>query len=133
MAVWEGTLSGQTNTYNKHYSPSTLFPGGNWHSIVSTTLSCQGVITKAITCNIISKHGWSSVSDPETELGGLSKMKSIFTARKRSLRRLCFHRHLVCPRGDVCPIACWDTPPLQVDSPPGRDPPWQTPMGRHPQ
>ena len=43
---------------------------------------------------------------------------AIFTDRKRSLQRLCFHR---CPSvhggGDVCPIACWDT---------------HTPLGGHP-
>ena len=50
----------------------------------------------------------------------------IFTARKRSLRRLCFHRCLTVNRG-VCPIACWDTdpPPLGTRGrhPPGRHPP----------
>ena len=66
----------------------------------------------------------------------------VVTARKRSLRRLCFHR---CPsvfRG-VCLIACWDAPP-QADTslgrhPPGQTPPRQTPpwadtpqLGRHP-
>ena len=35
------------------------------------------------------------------------------TARKRSLRRLCFYTCvLFCPWGEgVCPIACWDTTP----------------------
>ena len=40
----------------------------------------------------------------------------IFTARKRSLRRLCFHRCLSVHMGEVCPIACWDA------HPPGRSP-----------
>ena len=70
----------------------------------------------------------------------------IFTARKRSLRRLCFHRCLSFNRG-VCPIACWDTdppwdqrqtPPWQTppsdqrQTPPGQTSPRQTPLGRHP-
>ena len=45
----------------------------------------------------------------------------LITARKRSLRRLCFHRCLSVSRG-ICPIAYWDTPP-----PPGRHP-----LARHP-
>ena len=81
--------------------------------------------------------------------------KVIFTARKRSLWRLCFHRCLSVHRGGgVYPIACWDTPP-QVH-PPSRYNPWEgtppwadtlpgqvyplvrytpsryTPLGRHP-
>ena len=46
-------------------------------------------------------------------------------ARKRSLRRLCFHRCLSVHRGGVCPIACWDTPPTpnQRQTPPGQTPP----------
>ena len=39
----------------------------------------------------------------------------IFTARKRSLRRLCFHRCLVCPREGACMAGggwcAWHTPP----------------------
>ena len=54
----------------------------------------------------------------------------IFTACKRSLQRLCFHRCLSVHRGVVCPIACWDTPPFWQTAP------WadtrQTPLGRHP-
>ena len=47
---------------------------------------------------------------------------AIFTARKRSLRRLCFHRCL------SVHIACWDTPSwadniLGRHTPPGRHPP----------
>ena len=53
-----------------------------------------------------------------------------FTARKRSLRRLCFHRCLSV-HGGVCSIACWDTPPGQT--PPWADTPWaDNPLGRHP-
>ena len=47
--------------------------------------------------------------------GQLSPSKPIiciFTARKRSLRRLWFHRCLSVHRGGVvCPIDCWDAPP----------------------
>ena len=53
-------------------------------------------------------------------------LATVVTARKRSLRRLCFHRCLSVHEGGVCPIACWDTHPQQV--PPGR----YTPPGRHP-
>ena len=74
----------------------------------------------------------------------------IFTARKRSLRRLCFHRCLsVQGEGVSAPIACWDTHPPgpEADTPPGADtpmrpeadipqdqtPPERTPLGtRHP-
>ena len=65
---------------------------------------------------------------------------STFTARKGSLRRLCFHRCLSVHRGCL-PIACWDTPPQtrgrhppgrHRPSPLGRHPPWtDTPLGRH--
>ena len=46
----------------------------------------------------------------------------LFTARKRSLRRLYFHRCLSFHRkGGVCPIACWDThthtPGPEADTP----------------
>ena len=56
----------------------------------------------------------------------------IITARKRSLRRLCFHRCLSVHRGVYIP-ACngADTQPGQT--PPCRHPPGQTPLpGRHP-
>ena len=68
----------------------------------------------------------------------------IITARKRSLRRLCFHKCLSVHSGGVCSIACWDTPPgtrgrpflgrhlpRQTPPPSGRRPPRQTPRGRH--
>ena len=35
--------------------------------------------------------------------------------------KVMFSQVSVCPRGGVCPIACWDT------LPPGQTPPWQTP------
>ena len=55
---------------------------------------------------------------------GPSSIYSI-TTRKPSLWRLCFHRCLSVHRGDVCPIACWDTPPgPEADTP--------SPRGRHP-
>ena len=50
------------------------------------------------------------------------KIAHIFTARKRSLRRLCFHRCLSVHRGGVFPIACWDTP--RADTLLGRHPLW---------
>ena len=64
----------------------------------------------------------------------------IFTARKRSLQRLCFHRCLsVHGGGAVCPIACWDTHPQDQRQPPPQpeaDTPLRTsgrhPLGRHP-
>ena len=53
----------------------------------------------------------------------------IFTARKRSLRRLCFYTCLsVHGGGGVCPIACWDTTPLGRHHPPGQT----HPSARHP-
>ena len=58
-----------------------------------------------------------------TETG--EECKIIFTARKRSLRRLCFFT-------GVCPIACWDTTP-PAGTPLGRNTPRQVhPLGRHP-
>ena len=54
-----------------------------------------------------------------------------FTARKRNLRRLCFHRCLSVHSGGVA-----DSPPGQT--PPGQTPtradtpPWQTPSGQKP-
>ena len=71
----------------------------------------------------------------------LSCVNPVFTARKPSLRRLCFHRCLSVHRG-VCPIACWDTPippgrhprantPRQTppgQTPPGQTPPWADPL-----
>ena len=55
-------------------------------------------------------------------------MHPVITARKRSLRKLCFHRCLSVHRRGVCPIACWDTPlpqaHPQADTPLGRHPPW---------
>ena len=82
-------------------------------------------------------------------------LKIIFTARKRSLRRLCFHRCLSVHRGGCLPVVLGGvsaTPPGQTpptwtdtthlgrhhpwaDTPPplGRHPPGrQFPMGRHP-
>ena len=64
--------------------------------------------------------------------------EGIFTARKRSLQRLCFHRCLSVHREGVCPIACWDTPPEPeadtpwADTPPDRHPQADTPLCRHP-
>ena len=69
--------------------------------------------------------------------------KQFITARKRSLRRLCFHRCLS-PWGGVWPITCWDTP--WADTPMDRHPsghtsPWPdpppvdgqtSPLGKHP-
>ena len=56
----------------------------------------------------------------------------LVTARKRSLRRLCFHWCLsVHMGGGVCPIACWDTHP-QADTPLGRDPPPRHPSRQTP-
>ena len=40
---------------------------------------------------------------------------SLITARKRSLRRLCFHR-CVSVHGGVCLSACWDTTPLAKET-----------------
>ena len=63
----------------------------------------------------------------------------IITARKRSLRRLCFHRCLSVHRGGVCPIACWDTHPTGpeadthwADTPLSKHPLSKYPLGRHP-
>ena len=64
----------------------------------------------------------------------------IITTRKRSLRRLCFHRPVsVCPQGGVCHTSPWsDTPWTDTpwsDTPVlGRHPSWaDTPvLGRHP-
>ena len=61
-----------------------------------------------------------------------------FTARKRSLRRLCFHRCLSVhrgvsasgPGGCVCHYPPRQTPPVQT--PPARHPPGRHPLGRHP-
>ena len=56
-------------------------------------------------------------------------VETLVTARKRSLRRLCFHRCLSVHRaGGVCPIACWDAPsPRPEAHPSGRHS-----LGRHP-
>ena len=75
------------------------------------------------------------------------KSSAIITARKRSLRRLCFHRCLSVHRG-VCLSACWETPsslpsretPLPRRPPSRETPPCQgdppaketPPAGRHP-
>ena len=57
----------------------------------------------------------------------------IFTVRKQSLRRLCFHRCLsVHGEGGVCSIACWDTPRTRGRHPPRPDPPGQTPQADTP-
>ena len=48
----------------------------------------------------------------------------IFTARKRSLRRLCFYRCLSVHRGGSCLSACWETPPAR-ETPLPRRPPCQ--------
>ena len=49
----------------------------------------------------------------------------IFTARKRSLRRLCFYTCLsvILFTGGVCLSACWDTPPPTKETPCQGDPP----------
>ena len=57
---------------------------------------------------------------------------SLFTARKRGLRRLCFHMCLSVHRGSVCLWSwgrCGDRHP-QADTPLGRHPPGQTPLGK---
>ena len=58
----------------------------------------------------------------------LSLLTKLVTARKRSLRRLCFHRCLSVHRGGVCTIACWGTAFLGRHQPgrhlPGQTPPW---------
>ena len=64
----------------------------------------------------------------------ISNSYVIVTARKRSFRRLCFHRCLsVCPRGGVsAPLHAGIHPPRTRGRHP---PPWdqrQTPLGRHP-
>ena len=64
----------------------------------------------------------------------------LFTARKRSLRRLCFYTCLsfILFTGGVCLSACWDTTPEQTPPPRSRHPLEQTPPGadtpqrRHP-
>ena len=48
---------------------------------------------------------------------------SIFTARKRGLRRLCFYTCLSVHGGGVCPSACWDIPPTPTPGTRGRHPP----------
>ena len=66
------------------------------------------------------------------------KLNSIITARKRSLRRLCFYQpqrswakvmllqaSVILSTGGVCLSACWDTtppPPLEGTHPPGSRP-----------
>ena len=63
--------------------------------------------------------------------------KSVFTARKRSLRRLCFHRCLsVCPRGGVSAplhdgIHTPSRHPLGTPPPGHTHPPAHTPPGTH--
>ena len=67
----------------------------------------------------------------------LTTLFLFITARKRSLRRLCFYTCLsLCPQGGVCLSACWDTTPWDQTPPPGADSPWtryppseQTPPG----
>ena len=58
--------------------------------------------------------------------------RPIFTARKRSLWRLCFHRCLSAHRGGGClPHTPWADTPLGRH-PLGRDPPWtDTSLDRH--
>ena len=51
--------------------------------------------------------------------------KCIFTARKRSLRRLCFHRCLSAHRRGVCHTHPWTDTPRQTP------PQAYTPLGRH--
>ena len=87
-----------------------------------------------ISCKLISG------ADPKLFIGGTAanpifcknfwNSPMIFTARKRSLRRLCFQRCLSVHRGGVCPIACLDTHTpseqttlLGVGTPPGADTP----------
>ena len=61
-----------------------------------------------------------------------SRFTGFITARKRSLRRLCFHRCLSVHGGVCLPIACWDTHPLEQVHPLGRYTPWAgTPLGRY--
>ena len=88
--------------------------------------SYKQLITKAATCIVF---------PTSTNI-----IKYIFTACKRSLRRLCLHRCLSVHRGHVCSIACWDTHTPQADThlpqsrhplgrPPGRHPPAQCMLG----
>ena len=66
----------------------------------------------------------------------LTPFNNIITARKRSLRRLCFYTCLsFCSWGGVCLSACWDTHPPGSRHPPGTDIPWSRhhPGSRHPQ
>ena len=64
----------------------------------------------------------------------ISTTGNLFTDRKRSLRRLCFHRCLSV-HGGVYPIACWDThTPDQRQIPPWEQtPPWRRhlPLAMH--
>ena len=55
----------------------------------------------------------------------------IISARKRSLRRLCFHRCLSVHRGCVCHTHAGQTPPW-TDTHSWADAPRQTPLGRTP-
>ena len=58
----------------------------------------------------------------------------IFTARKRSLGRLCLYTCLsvILSTGGVCLSACWDTPPPEETHPPRTRHPDQTPpRSRH--
>ena len=54
----------------------------------------------------------------------------VFTARKRILRRLCFHRCLSVHRGGCLPLVRGDV--CHTHSPLGRHPRSPTPLGRHP-
>ena len=68
----------------------------------------------------------------ECEKNGYNSWIGI-TARKRSLRKLCFHMCLSVHRGGCPPVGLGGLPhPLPLGRhPPGRHPPGQTPQGKH--
>ena len=75
---------------------------------------------------IVVTIGWSSYHVKNNSL-----IMTFITARKRSLRRLCFHRCLSVHRREVSATHTHTTH-THTQTPPGRHPPKQTPPGQTP-
>ena len=84
----------------------------NWSNISDTWLQTFPVIKKSLLfSNAICSNHLPMISSHWLRIH-FTKCMIFITARKRSLRRLCFYTCLsFCPQGEsVFPIACWDAP-----------------------